>query len=381
MVRAASIDVSKRTSGGSTPCTSSSSRTSRFAPVSTTRTRRRPALRARPERVRGRRVEKRHGREVDDQRAMRRRDPLEHGADGRRGAEEERARDPVDRRRRDRRPAPRRTAGAPPRGPSARSGSSANAMCAAIAVVCAMRWMNKTEPSAKPTTMASVKPDEDRQQRTSRPARPHRRAMTAATSRRRALDHVPGDDGEHAGERRERNEARERRREQHEREQKHRVQHAGDGPCAPARTFVAVRAIVPVTQMPPNKPDATFAAPCATSSQLRAMPPARHAVRDDGRQQRLDRAEQRERHGARQHLAHLRPARSSGSDGTASPLGMPPNCEPIVATSSSAGRRDGRSAGDGEQHAGPLRPPPPHADDDGDRRERQRDRRGVSVGR
>ncbi len=33
------------------------------------------------------------------------------------------------------------------------------------------------------------------------------------------------------------------------------------GPCAPARTFVAVRAIVPVTQMPPNKPDAMLATP------------------------------------------------------------------------------------------------------------------------
>ena len=40
------------------------------------------------------------------------------------------------------------------------------------------------------------------------------------------------------------------------------------GPCAPARTFVAVRAIVPVTQMPPNRPEATLAMPCPTSSQF-----------------------------------------------------------------------------------------------------------------
>ena len=37
---------------------------------------------------------------------------------------------------------------------------------------------------------------------------------------------------------------------------------------APALTFVAVRATVPVTQMPPNRPDAILATPCPTSSQL-----------------------------------------------------------------------------------------------------------------
>ena len=40
------------------------------------------------------------------------------------------------------------------------------------------------------------------------------------------------------------------------------------GPRAPERTLVAVRAIVPVTQMPPNNADAMLAAPWATSSQL-----------------------------------------------------------------------------------------------------------------
>ncbi len=40
------------------------------------------------------------------------------------------------------------------------------------------------------------------------------------------------------------------------------------GPCAPARTLVAVRAIVPVTQNPPNSAEPRLAAPCATSSQF-----------------------------------------------------------------------------------------------------------------
>ena len=55
------------------------------------------------------------------------------------------------------------------------------------------------------------------------------------------------------------------------------------GPCAPARTFVAVRAIVPVTQMPPNRPDATIGRALRDELAIAAMPAARHAVGDDGR--------------------------------------------------------------------------------------------------
>ena len=40
------------------------------------------------------------------------------------------------------------------------------------------------------------------------------------------------------------------------------------GPWAPARTLVAVRAIVPVTQIPPNSAEPTLATPWATSSQF-----------------------------------------------------------------------------------------------------------------
>ena len=40
------------------------------------------------------------------------------------------------------------------------------------------------------------------------------------------------------------------------------------GPRAPARTLVAVRAMVPVTQMPPNSAEPILAKPCATSSQF-----------------------------------------------------------------------------------------------------------------
>jgi hypothetical protein len=40
------------------------------------------------------------------------------------------------------------------------------------------------------------------------------------------------------------------------------------GPTAPARMFVAVRAIVPVTGIPPNRIEPILAVPCVTSSQF-----------------------------------------------------------------------------------------------------------------
>src|SRR6185295_10434262 len=40
------------------------------------------------------------------------------------------------------------------------------------------------------------------------------------------------------------------------------------GPRAPARTLVAVRATVPVTQMPPNRIETILPTPCALSSQF-----------------------------------------------------------------------------------------------------------------
>ena len=81
------------------------------------------------------------------------------------------------------------------------------------------------------------------------------------------------------------------------------------GPRAPARTLVAVRAILPVTQMPPNSAEPILATPCATSSQLErwrrpVMPSATTADSSD-----LDRAEQREGHGIGQHGRDLRRAR------------------------------------------------------------------------
>ena len=60
------------------------------------------------------------------------------------------------------------------------------------------------------------------------------------------------------------------------------------------RTLVAVRAMVPVTQMPPNRTDADIGDALRAELAVRAMSAAAHAVGDDGGEQRLDRAEQRD---------------------------------------------------------------------------------------
>ena len=237
--------------------------------------------------------------------------------------------------------------------------------------------MNKIEPSAKPTTMASVNPTKivSRNVTTSTAASPRERPKQRGDGV--PLDHVPRDDGEHAGERRQRDEARERRREQHEREQKHRMQHAGDGSvCAGAHVRRRARDRA-------RHADAAEQTRRNVGGALRdelavaAVPAARHAVGDDRRQQRLDRAEQREGNGARQHLAHLRPKSNVGQRRHRQPARNAAELRADRRDVELRARRDGRGARDGDQHARPLRAPPPHADDDGDRRERQRDRRAV----
>ena len=107
------------------------------------------------------------------------------------------------------------------------------------------------------------------------------------------------------------------------------------GPCAPARTLVAVRAMVPVTQIPPKRPETTLAAPCATSSQLLrwrrpVIPSATTADSSDSI------APSSANDTADGSTSRTLPHPTSGSDGNGKLLGMPPNCVPIVATSSPA---------------------------------------------
>ena len=121
------------------------------------------------------------------------------------------------------------------------------------------------------------------------------------------LDHVPGDEGEDGGEGGEWDVGGERRRDEDEDSRKSECAMPATGPWAPARTFVAVRAMVPVTQKPPKRPGGDVGDALGDELGVRAVAPAGHAVGDDGGEERLDRAEEREAEGGRQHRPHLRP--------------------------------------------------------------------------
>ena len=138
------------------------------------------------------------------------------------------------------------------------------------------------------------------------------------------------------------------------------------GPCAPARTLVAVRAMVPVTQKPPKSARADVGDALGDQLGVRAVPPAGHAVGDHRREQRLDRAEQREAEGVGQHRDDLGEV-DRGSAGAGKPAGMPPKALPIVATSSrsaqaaSGGERRPRSACAASAAGSAAAPPAPRS--------------------
>ena len=77
------------------------------------------------------------------------------------------------------------------------------------------------------------------------------------------------------------------------------------GPRAPARILVAVRAMVPVTGMPPVIAGGDIADALRHQFAVGAMAPSRHAVGDHGGEQRFDRAEDRDRDRIGQHRADL----------------------------------------------------------------------------
>ena len=103
------------------------------------------------------------------------------------------------------------------------------------------------------------------------------------------------------------------------------------GPCAPERTFVAVRAIVPVTQNPPNRDEPRFATPCATNSQFDlwrrpVMPSATTAESSDSI------APSRVKAIAAGSTATIRASEISGRAGSGRDEGIPPNRVPMVST-------------------------------------------------
>ena len=174
--------------------------------------------------------------------------------------------------------------------------------------------------------LAKIDQEKGHQQdrRIAREARPQGRELVL-------LGHGPGHDGEHAGERRERDEARERRCDRHEHQQEQSMQHARHRAVRPDLTLVAVRAMVPVTQIPPNRAEAMLATPCATSSQLErwrrpvmlsaTTAESRHSIPPSSANERADGSS-----------ATTRSTEISGRRGSGSPSGMPPKRVPMVST-------------------------------------------------
>src|ERR1700676_204459 len=112
------------------------------------------------------------------------------------------------------------------------------------------------------------------------------------------------------------------------------------GPRAPARTLVAVRAMVPVTHMPPNSADPILAKPCATNSQLErclrpVMPSATTADSKDSI------APSNANAMASGRTACALANENNGHAGEGNCRGMPPKRVPMVST----GSRDRRYPG------------------------------------
>ncbi len=105
------------------------------------------------------------------------------------------------------------------------------------------------------------------------------------------------------------------------------------GLLAPARMLVAVRAIVPVTQMPPNRAEAMLARPWATSSMLErclrpVMPSATLA------DSRLSTPPSRVKDAAEGSTLSSSARSTCGSRGVGRVWGMPPKRVPIVSIGS-----------------------------------------------
>ena len=149
------------------------------------------------------------------------------------------------------------------------------------------------------------------------------------------------------------------------------------GPRAPARTLVAVRAIVPVTQMPPNRAEPILATPWATSSQLErwrrpVMPSATTAESSDSMAPSSAKADR-----VGQHRLHLRKAEcpAGWAAGSVRRDAAEARADGLDRQAEGPGRD--RGGDDGDQHARPVRPESLQADDEADRQHREADGRRV----
>ena len=108
------------------------------------------------------------------------------------------------------------------------------------------------------------------------------------------------------------------------------------GPCAPERTLVAVRAMVPVTHSPPNSAEAILAIPCATSSQLeRCRRPVMLSATTADSRLSMEPSSANEK--ASGNNCRISAQDAGGSAGAGKPRGMPPKREPMVSTGRCSG--------------------------------------------
>ena len=101
------------------------------------------------------------------------------------------------------------------------------------------------------------------------------------------------------------------------------------GVLAPARIFVAVRAIAPVAGIPPNNGEARLAMPCATSSTLELclVPLMLSATTAESR---LSTAARSATVMAEGNSGTTWSSRNAGMESLGKPVGIPPNLLPIV---------------------------------------------------
>src|SRR5574337_2080568 len=187
-----------------------------------------------------------------------------------------------------------------------------------------------------------------------------------------AFGHVPSDDREHRAQRGERNVTGKRRRGDHDDQQVGGMQHARDV-AARARPHVGRGARdCPRDRHAAERDRGDIGRSLRHEFAVRTVAPPGHPVGDDGGEKRLDRAEERQRRGVgneidergeieRRKRRRWKRARQFAEPGA--------DCRNVEAE---RGRED-RSRGDGDEHARPLRPPPPETDDDRQRYRGNRD--------
>ena len=166
------------------------------------------------------------------------------------------------------------------------SSLATNGMSVTTAVVRLMRWINSTEPSAKPTTIASVRlrkivskkvaastvasPQPERSRMAMAGFSIMFQATTASTPARAAK----------------RNIGRKRCGDQHEQQEENGVEHPRDGPVRPCPDVRGGPRDGPRDTKPAEERRTDIGRALCDEFAVRTMPSPRHAIGDDSREQR-----------------------------------------------------------------------------------------------